>query len=112
VSRDLSHRLLRCFIIEAVNAQPPHLHLPIAEHLDAGRYRVLSYLDVDAHDRPDPDSLTFLVEVEVSDGWAGLCSVHHSRLGLTAEDVATEIQSIAWQNGRGIPDDASSLTGP
>jgi hypothetical protein len=67
----------------------------------------------------NPDSFTLRIEVQVPDGWMmvtpGWMTITRFRptdIGLTAEEVAKEIQLVRWQSGVDIPDDASGLTDP
>jgi hypothetical protein len=61
----------------------------IAQRLDRDQWRAIAQFDVigDDHDQVDLSSLSYRVEVETSDGWAPLCTVHWTQLGQEWADV-------------------------
>jgi hypothetical protein len=95
-------RLLRRFILDALHEQPTEqIALAIADQLEAGEYRVVSEFGLDRHDQLDPASLTARVDVWMLDGWATLCWVHWTQLGLEWADVMAEVENVYRQQEEG-----------
>jgi hypothetical protein len=95
-------RLLRMFIEDAIRRQSDWLtRVAIARKLKAGHYRVISTFEVDRHDRLIPASMTAQVEILMLDGWAELCSIHWTQLGLEWADVMAEVESLHRQHAEG-----------
>jgi hypothetical protein len=110
---DRPWKLLDAYVLLALESHRPEIKIKLAKLMDAGQYRLMCHVDVDEDGQPDPNTLTYAVEILVSDGgWATLCTVHHSLLGLPDDEVIAEAESLMWQHGVGIPDDASSITDP
>jgi hypothetical protein len=109
---DLHWRALAFFVERAVAAHTdPHVREVMFRQLLGGDYRIMADVHLDHDDVPDPDTLTYHVDLAVSDGgWARLCSVDARLLPVTEQDRADEIRLVLAQHGIGIPDDASSLT--
>jgi hypothetical protein len=84
----------------------------VADQLDRREFRLRTRCDLDAHDEPRIDSLWYIVEVPVADDWLPLVEARAPALGVTDEGAREEIRMTMLQNGIGIPDDASSITGP
>jgi hypothetical protein len=84
----------------------------VAEQLDRREFRLRTRCDLDAQDEPQVDSLWYRVEVPVADGWLPLVEARWLALGVSEEGAREEIRMTMLQNGIGIPDDASSITGP
>lgn len=78
--------------------------LAIAQRLDRNEWRAIAQFDVigDDLDRVDLSTLSFRVEVLTSDGWADLCTVHWTNLGLEWVDVEAAWQEILRQHREGI----------
>jgi hypothetical protein len=55
----------------------------------------------DQHDRVDLDSYSICVEVQVLDGWAELCTVHWTHLGLEWADVEAAYEEVLRQHREG-----------
>jgi hypothetical protein len=53
-------------------------------------------------DQVDLNSLTFRIDVEVSDGWATLANIHWSNLGLEWADVEAAWEEVKRQHREGI----------
>jgi hypothetical protein len=95
-------RLLRLFIREALHQQKDlRIARAIARKLDDGDYRIIATFALDHHDRLDPGSMTAQVEVLALDGWAELCSIHWTQLGLEWADVMAEVESVHRQHAEG-----------
>jgi len=108
--RDDQQELLREFMLAALYDQKDaDLALRIAAHLDAGRFDVMARYDLDDDGQPDLSSLTYVVELQLSDGHAPLCAVHYTRLGVTDDEAEMELVATLAQHGIGIPDDLSEL---
>jgi hypothetical protein len=91
------------YMVHALNDQGDYeTALYLATRLDEGKFRVLSKFDLDDDDEVDAFSLAYQVEVLVADGWAPLCSIHWTRLGLSMDDVLVELASIKAQHEMGI----------
>ena len=84
----------------------------VAEQLDRREFRLRTRCDLDAHDEPRTDSLWYIVEVPVADDWLPLVEARAPALGVTDEGAREEIRMTMLQNGIGIPNDPSSITGP
>ena len=84
----------------------------VAERLDRREFRLRTRCDLDAHDEPQVDSLWYIVEVPVADDWLPLVEARAPALGVTDEGAREEIRMTMLQNGIGIPNDPSSITGP
>jgi hypothetical protein len=78
--------------------------LAIARKLDRDQWRAIAHFDVvgDEVDQVDLNSLAFRIDVEVSDGWATLCTIHWSNLGLEWSDVTTAWDEVVRQHREGI----------
>jgi hypothetical protein len=78
--------------------------LAIAQRLDRNQWRAIAQFDVvgDDLDRIDLDSFSIRVEVEVSDGWAELCTVHWTQLGMEWSDVTVAWDEVRRQHREGI----------
>jgi hypothetical protein len=79
----------------------------IAQRLDRGQWRAIAQFDVvgDEFDQVDLGSLSFRVEVEASGGWAKLCTVHWTDLGLEWADVEAAWEEVLRQHREGtFPD--------
>jgi hypothetical protein len=103
---------LNDYVEAAIKAQPADIAVMGAEMMDSGRYRLQCHIGFDEEGRADPNTLTYLVQLPIAGGggWATLCRVHHTLLGLPDEEVIAEAESVLWQHGIGIPDDASEIT--
>jgi hypothetical protein len=77
--------------------------LAIARKLDRDQWRAIAQFDVvgDDFDQVDLNSLSFRVDVEVSDGWATLCTIHWSNLGLEWGDVTAAWDEVVRQHREG-----------
>jgi hypothetical protein len=77
--------------------------LAIARKLDRDQWRAIAQFDVvgDDLDEVDLNSLNFRIDVEVSDGWATLCTVHWSNLGLEWADVEAAWDEVVRQHREG-----------
>jgi hypothetical protein len=70
---------LRSYLQDALlHQKDKRIALAIALRLDRNQWRAIAQFDVvgDDHDQVDLNSLSYRVEVETSDGWAPLCTVH------------------------------------
>jgi hypothetical protein len=78
--------------------------LAIARKLDRNQWRAIAQFSVigDQVDQVDLSSLSFRVEVEVADGWAELCTVHWTHLGLEWVDVEKAWDEVLRQHREGI----------
>jgi hypothetical protein len=78
--------------------------LAIARRLDRDEWRAIAQFDVvgDDLDQVDLNSLNFRIDVEVSDGWATLCTIHWSNLGLEWADVEAAWEEVKRQHREGI----------
>jgi hypothetical protein len=95
---------LRPYLEDALRRQKDdRVALALARKLDRNEYRVIAQFDVagDDQDRVDLDSLAFRVEVVVSDGWAELCTVAWTRLGLEWSDVTAAWDEVRRQHREG-----------
>jgi len=98
----LHDRLLRHYIREAILRQTDRLAaLAIARKVEVGDYRVIGTFALDRYDCVDPASMTFRVEVQALDGWAELCSVHWTLLGLEWADMMAEVDNVYRQHAEG-----------
>jgi hypothetical protein len=109
---DLHWRALAFFVERAVCAhEDPRVREVMFRQLIGGAYRIMADVHLDHDDVPDPDTLTYHVDLAVSDGgFERLCSVDARLLPVSDADRADEIRLLLAQHGIGIPDDASSLT--
>jgi hypothetical protein len=78
--------------------------LGLARKLDRNEWRAIAQFNVvgDDHDRVDLDSFSIRVEVEVSDGWAELCTVHWTNLGMEWADVERAWEEVLRQHREGV----------
>lgn len=78
--------------------------LGLARKLDRDEWRAIAQFNVvgDDLDRVDLDSFSIRVEVEVSDGWAQLCTVHWTNLGMEWADVEQAWEEVLRQHREGI----------
>jgi hypothetical protein len=78
--------------------------LGLARRLDRDEWRAIAQFDVvgDDLDRVDLDSFSIRVEVEVSDGWAQLCTVHWTNLGMEWADVERAWEEVLRQHREGV----------
>jgi hypothetical protein len=78
--------------------------LGLARKLDRDEWRAIAQFNVvgDDLDRVDLDSFSIRVEVEVSDGWAQLCTVHWTNLGMEWVDVERAWEEVLRQHREGI----------
>ena len=84
----------------------------VAEQLDRREFRLRTRCDLDAHDELRVASLWYIVEVPVADDWLPLVEARWLALGVSEEGAREEIRMTMLQNGIGIPNDPSSITGP
>jgi hypothetical protein len=102
---------LRRFIRAAISAQDP-LRQRIAEAaLDDGRYRLGTVALDDDSGRADPATLHYVLQIDPAGtgDWVTLVLVRAATLGLTADQIAAEVELLELARGIGIPDDASEL---
>jgi hypothetical protein len=100
----IHYRLLREHILKAINAQEKQLvRDAVAVCMDdPKRHRFRSVWDLSEDGtQVDLNSLSYEVEVLVSDGWATLCTVHWTNLGLEWADVQWEFEENRRQWGEG-----------
>jgi hypothetical protein len=98
----IHYRLLRRYIDEAILAQKDRrTAMAAARLMDAGDYDIISHFDLDDNGQPIPDTLTYRVDVKAADGWAPICTVHWSRLGLEWADVEYELRNTLRQHEEG-----------
>jgi hypothetical protein len=78
--------------------------LALARKLDRDQWRAVAQFDVvgDELDQVDLNSLSFRIDVEVSDGWATLANIHWSNLGLEWADVEAAWNEVVRQHREGI----------
>ena len=78
--------------------------LGLAQRLDRDEWRAIAQFNMvgDDHDRVDLDSFSIRVEVEVSDGWAELCTVHWTNLGMEWADVERAWEEVLRQHREGV----------
>jgi hypothetical protein len=76
--------------------------LAIAQRLDRNQWRAIAQFDVIGDDQVDLSSLSYRVEVETSDGWAPLCTVHWTQLGQEWADVEAAWEEVQRQHREGI----------
>ena len=96
---------LRPYIEAALLDQKSKLvALGLARRLDRDEWRAIAQFNVvgDDLDRVDLDSFSILVEVEVSDGWAQLCTVHWTNLGMEWVDVERAWEEVLRQHREGV----------
>ena len=96
---------LRPYIEGALREQKSkRVALGLARKLDRDEWRAIAQFDVvgDDLDRVDLDSFSIRVEVEVSDGWAELCTVHWTHLGMEWADVEKAWDEVRRQHREGI----------
>jgi len=76
----------------------------LARKLDRDEWRAIAQFNVvgDDHDRVDLGSFSIRVEVEVSDGWAELCTVHWTNLGMEWADVERAWEEVLRQHREGV----------
>ena len=84
--------------------------LALADRFERNMWRAIARFDVvgDDLDRVDLDSYAIVVEVEASDGWAELCAVHWTNLGLEWSDVTAAYDEVLRQHLEGIQPDGPS----
>jgi hypothetical protein len=81
----------------------------VAQQLHAqGQSRVTGNFDAEGN----PDSFLIRLDVLMPDGWKTLRHLRPADIGLTAEEVAQEIQFVRYQSGMDIPANISGLTDP
>jgi hypothetical protein len=97
---------LRPYLEDALRKQKDkRTALAIARKLDRDQWRAVAQFDVvvgDDLDQVDLNSLTFRIDVEVSDGWATLANIHWSNLGLEWADVEAAWEEVKRQHREGI----------
>ena len=96
---------LRPYLQDALLHQKnKRIALAIAQRLDRDQWRAIAQFDVvgDDYDRVDLSSLSYRVEVETSDGWATLCTVHWTHLGQEWADVEAAWEEVKRQHREGI----------
>ena len=91
--------------------QGPGVAQAVADLLMAHNFRIKTTAYVSAAGDADLDSLRYVVVVPWEGGWARLCEAEWSALGVSEANARDELQFTLLQNGIGVPDDASSLTG-
>lgn len=76
----------------------------IAQRLDRDQWRAIAQFDVvgDDLDRVDLSTLSFRVEVLATGGWATLCTIHWTHLGLEWADVEAAWDEVLRQHREGI----------
>ena len=84
----------------------------VAERLDRRQFRLMTSVDIDRNGEPDIDSLSYRVEVAISDGWLKLVEARWPALGVSEEGAREEARMTLMQHGYGIPDDLSKLLDP
>jgi hypothetical protein len=103
---------LRPYIRAALLEQKdPRTALALADRFDRNMWRAIAQFDVvgdDLDPRVDLDSYSILVEVEASDGWAQLCTVHWTNLGMEWSDVTAAYDEVLRQHREGIQPDGPS----
>jgi hypothetical protein len=103
---------LEAHVQAAIQQQPPEVAAAIRTLMDAEQFRLQGHVDMDDQGQPDRDSFKYVVQVPAPDGgWLTVCRVHHSLIGLPADVVQAEVDTLLLQHGIGIPDDASELDG-
>ena len=99
---------LRPYLEDALRQQKDtRTALALAHKLDRDQWRAVAQFDVagDDLDQVDLNSLTFCIDVEVSDGWATLANIHWSNLGLEWADVEAAWEETVRQHQEGtFPD--------
>jgi hypothetical protein len=96
---------LRPFLEDALlHQKDKRIALGIAQRLDRDQWRAVVRFDVvgDDYDQVDLSSLSYRVEVETSDGWAQLCTVHWTNLGLEWADVEAAWEEVLRQHREGV----------
>jgi hypothetical protein len=96
---------LRPFLEDALLQQKDkRVALAIAQRLDRDQWRAIAQFNVvrDDVDLVDLDSFSIRVDVETSDGWAELCTVHWTHLGMEWSDVTTAWDEVLRQHREGI----------
>jgi hypothetical protein len=85
--------------------------LAIAQRLDRDQWRAIAQFDVvgDDLDQVDLDSFSIRVEVETSDGWADLCTVHWTQLGMEWSDVTAAWIEVLRQHREGVQPGARTI---
>jgi hypothetical protein len=75
----------------------------LADQLDQGEWRAIATFDVvgDQLDQADLNSLTYRIDVAVRDGWAELCTIHWSLVGLEWADVVMTWEDVLRQHREG-----------
>ena len=100
----IHYRKLREYILDAINAQEKqHVRYAAAvcmDDPDRHRFRTVWELSEDGT-QVDINSLSYVVEVLVRDGWATLCTVHWTNLGLEWADVQWEFEQNLHQWAEG-----------
>jgi hypothetical protein len=98
----LHDRLLHFYMRRALESQKDRgTALRIARLLEAGEYRVVGVFRADHLERLDPDSMAYRVDVRCLDGWAELCTIHWTLLGLEWADVMLEVENVQRQHAEG-----------
>jgi len=109
----VNFRRLRPYLEDALLHQKnKRIALAIAQRLDRDQWRAIAQFDVvgDDYDQVDLSSLSYRVEVETSDGWAPLCTVHWTQLGQEWADVEAAWEEMLRQHREGIfPDGPNDL---
>jgi hypothetical protein len=99
---------LRPYLQDALlHQKDKRIALAIAQRLDRNEWRAIAQFDVvgDDFDRVDLNSLSFRVEVSATGGWAKLCTVHWTNLGLEWADVEAAWDEVLRQHREGtFPD--------
>lgn len=75
--------------------------LGIARLLDAGKFDIIAWFDLDQAGQPIPDSLVYRVDLLAADGWTTLCTVDWRLLGLEMVDVHHELRNTLRQHAEG-----------
>jgi hypothetical protein len=98
----IHERLLRAYAQEALLAQDPRKQPAMARLLQNPKTRrIVAEFDADDDGQPVPDSLSYRLDLLARDGWATLCTIHWSRLGLEWADVLFEVKSTLRQHEEG-----------
>jgi hypothetical protein len=101
----VNYQRLRPYMEDALREQKDkRTALALALRIDRDLWRAVAQFDVvdDDLDRVDLDSYSILVEVEVSDGWAQLCRVHWTNLGMEWSDVTAAWDEVLRQHREGL----------
>ena len=101
----VNYQRLRPYLQDALLRQKDkRTALALARKLDRDQWRAIAQFDVvgDELDQVDLNSLTFRIDVEVSDGWATLARIPWSNLGLEWADVEAAWEEVKRQHREGI----------